>query len=179
MKSISRSRGGSLTAVIVPGLMAVACSSEEAQTQATAIWPPDAIALVAVDRGDALGAPAPEGSECESSEARFEVAVSGRAFSWRYCGYSLDEATPWRFTQGARVLGEEEAGGLTAALHDLTATVGTPCGADKQTLELRVIDARGERRYLDGYYACRAEGRYLDGMDAVFRLLRAAAARSE
>ncbi|HVR64636.1 MAG TPA: hypothetical protein VMU50_22205, partial [Polyangia bacterium] len=88
---------------------------------------------------------------------------------WHICR-SPGGTMPYQYADGERVLSSGEAKMLVDALSAVTISNETRCGADKDTLQLRVTTPAGEKLYLDDFYACQKNGVYVSNIDPVFEV---------
>jgi hypothetical protein len=139
-----------------------------------AVWPGDATKMVAEDRGGGFAPAPPAGSQCQGG-ATYTMTVADKLLVWSLCQATMPGVQPYQIVTGQRTLTGPEMDMLTALLGNVTLSTQPSCGADKQTLALKVTSPRGEREYLDDFYSCLHQGIYVAGLDALFQFLRTTA----
>jgi hypothetical protein len=139
---------------------------------AGAVWPSDAMKLVATDSGGGHVPQPPAGSECALSEATYTLTVAGRALNWMFCVAGATASDPYKKQTGARALSEAEYAQAQVALSALKVVTQAGCGADKSLRKVFVTTPRGEFEYVDSFYFCQGGGKtYVDNIDGVFTAL--------
>ena len=133
------------------------------------VWAPDATKAVVEDDGGGLPGPAPAGSTCNYGVGTYTFTVADDLLAWHYCDSgALMSGVPYKFVDGSRVLTAEERDMLVTALEAVVPSTRTNCGADKSERLLTITRPSGTMPYHDDFYACRASGVYVHGIDAVF-----------
>ena len=132
------------------------------------VWAADATKMVAVDMGGGLVAPAPAGSTCVyTASGTYTFTTVDNKLAWHICR-STGAQLPNQYADGERVLSSGEATRLVDALSAVTISNNTRCGADKDSLQLKVTTAAGEKVYVDDFDACLKMGAYVSNIDQVF-----------
>jgi hypothetical protein len=133
------------------------------------VWTAAATKLVAEDRGGGQTAPHDAADECTYGRT-YTLTVADHRLRWRLCiGTATDPA--YKLTEGERVLSATEFNSVIQALDMVTTSSKMHCGADKQTLLLKVTNPSGESEYRDDFYACLKMGTYVTHVDQVFAAL--------
>jgi len=148
--------------------LVIGCSgSDQSAAADNAVWPSNALGMTVKNAGGGFIGPAPQGSECQSGQATYTLAVSTRSFTWQACQTAA--MAPYTWSSGQRVLEQAELDAVVRTLKAVSISMRDTCGADKSTLTLQVTTPTGTHDYLDDFYACDHAGVYVTGIDELLQ----------
>jgi len=124
----------------------------------------DVMEVTIEDLGDGFRAPAPAGSECQLTAARYTLTIGPNVLRWHVC----TAGDVYTYADGQRALQSGLFEMLYSAMLAVTPSTWTMCGYDKQTRTMTVTRPSGSTVYFDSFYACQHPGASVDGIDNVF-----------
>jgi hypothetical protein len=129
----------------------------------TDLFPSDTQKILFTEKGG-FGPGPTDGSTCTVADSTWTITLPDRAFTFKIC--EADDAGVFAYRSGGSTLSETDFAPVAAALHALTVSTTTMCGADKPAETLTITQPSGDTVYLDDFYHCADDGKvYVAGLD--------------
>jgi hypothetical protein len=122
------------------------------------VWDSSVRTLVVASKGGGFVPAPPTGSECAFGSGEYSLSFPTSSLTaWR-CEHEGN--LPYRKGTASRTLTSNEMNALTPELLQLTIDKSFRCvGADKPSIDLKIISERGTIEYRDAFYGCAEDPR--------------------